>query len=264
MSLMSRARSGGFSLLELMIALVVGLVILAALGQVFVAGQSSYSLQDRFGALQENGRYALYFLQRDIRNAGLPMLDYDDAFTPADTLDGGGNVSDQIGIRYRATIAGTTDCLGNNIALNAVVRTVYSIHVDPLTGVSRLRCAAQGQPAQPIVDGIENMQILYGLDLDTNASAAGYGYADVYLPRGDISDDQLRRRVVSVRVAILTSSITPVIGDKETDNTASFVLLNAPPVPALVKPFPFPGGQQRALRGRVFSSTIEVRNRTSG
>lgn len=265
----------GMNLVELMIALVIGLAVLAGLGQVFVSGQQSYSLQDRMGALQENGRYALFFLQRDIRNAGLPKGEFD-GYDPADvnapepfqrarTLDGGGNASDQIAMMYRAAAAGT-NCLGNNIIAGEMVATVYSINVDATTGVSRLMCSATNggaagalttgafAAAQPIVDGIENMQILYGIDANDD------GYADSYVPASAAMD---RRRVAAVRVAILASSMTPVTGDTPSDNTRTFVLLDAPPVGPLQKNFPAPGGPLRGIRGRVFTTTVEVRNRTT-
>ena len=263
-----RQRQGGATLVEIMISMVIGLAIVGGLTQVFVAGRSSYSLQERLGSLQENGRYALYFLQCDIRNAGMPR---DGAgiiafvrpteAAPNNTADGGGNNPDRIAVRYRATVAGTTDCLGNNIALGTIVVTAYSINVDALTGVSRLMCSAQGAAAQPIVDGIENLQILYGIDRDPD-TVPGFGYADFYVPANAVAAADWERQVVSVRVAILSSTMTPIAGDAPADNMGTFVLLNAPPVGPLLKPFPFPTGPMVPLRGRVFNTTIEIRNRT--
>lgn len=266
----SVASQRGATLIELMISLVIGLAIVAGLGQIFMSGRSSSSLQERLGALQENGRYALYFLQRDIRNAGLPYMDGTfSAFVPPtgaapnNSVDGGGNAPDRIAITYRAraAVAGG-DCLGNNVALNALVTTTYSIDVDAATGVSRLMCSAQGVAAQPLVDGIENLQVLYGVDLDTDVLAAGYGYADMYVPAGAVTATQWQRQIVSVRVSVLASTITPVAGDKAGDNTATYVLLDAPAFGPIQKNFPAPGGPLTNLRGRVFTTTIEVRNRT--
>lgn len=262
----------GMNLVELMIALVIGLAVVGGLSQVFVSGQQSYSLQDRMGALQENGRYALFFLQRDVRNAGMPANGAVTAFDTTRTLDGGGNASDQVAVTFRA-MANGNNCLGNNIIAGELVTTVYSINVDAGTGVSRLMCAATNggtagsnatgalAAAQPIVDGIENMQILYGVDVDTDINNVSYGYADLYLPANAVTAAQWGR-VVAVRIAVLASSMTPVTGDTANDNTRTFVLLNAPPVGPLQKNFPAPNGPLMGVRGRVFTTTIEVRNRT--
>lgn len=247
----------GVTLIELMISLVLGLAVIGGLGQVFLSNKSSYSLQERLGQLQENGRYALYFLQRDIRNAGQP---FDDTaafvFVPALTLNGAGNASDQITIRYTPEVAGN-DCLGNGFPAGVPFDTTYSINVDAATGVSRLRCSAQGQPAQPIVDGIENLQILYGLD------RTGDTFADVYVRATDLAADEWRQGVVAVRVSILASAISPITGDTAADNTRQFTLLDAPPVGPLQKNDPPPSGALRGIRGRVFTTTIAVRNRTT-
>ncbi len=65
-----RDMSRGFSLVELMVAITIGLMILAAVSAVFVSSKRSYSTQDRLSRLQENARFAIQFLTRDIRMAG--------------------------------------------------------------------------------------------------------------------------------------------------------------------------------------------------
>jgi type IV pilus assembly protein PilW len=63
-------RQAGLTLIELMVALVMGLVLLAGVVTVFVANKQTYRVQDALARLQENGRFALAFLERDIRMAG--------------------------------------------------------------------------------------------------------------------------------------------------------------------------------------------------
>ncbi len=60
----------GFTLVELLLAMVVGLVVTAGLTQVFTGARQSYRLQEELSRLQENGRFALDILSRDIRMAG--------------------------------------------------------------------------------------------------------------------------------------------------------------------------------------------------
>lgn len=74
MSLANRHPHGAFerglTLIELMVALVMGLVLIGGLASVFVANKQSYRHQEGLSQLQENGRFALAVLERDIRRAG--------------------------------------------------------------------------------------------------------------------------------------------------------------------------------------------------
>ncbi|MGB7934102.1 MAG: PilW family protein [Gammaproteobacteria bacterium] len=62
--------SRGFSLVELMVALVITLILLAGIGQIFLSSKKSFVIQDSLGRLQENGRYAMETLAQDVRRAG--------------------------------------------------------------------------------------------------------------------------------------------------------------------------------------------------
>jgi type IV pilus assembly protein PilW len=65
-----RAHHQGLTLVELLVALVMGMVLLAGVATVFVANKQTYRLQDALARLQENGRFSIEFLERDIRMAG--------------------------------------------------------------------------------------------------------------------------------------------------------------------------------------------------
>jgi len=60
----------GLSLIELMIAMVIGLVLLLGLVQVMTASSAAYKLSAGVARTQENARFAMDFLQRDMRLAG--------------------------------------------------------------------------------------------------------------------------------------------------------------------------------------------------
>lgn len=59
----------GFTLLELMIALTLGLIIVAAAVQLFLSGQTSLHLQRGFSEVQDNANYGLKFLSYELRRA---------------------------------------------------------------------------------------------------------------------------------------------------------------------------------------------------
>lgn len=63
-------RSRGFSLVELMVAIVIGLILLAGISSVMVSTKRTYNTQDSLGRLQENARIAMVILERSLRNAG--------------------------------------------------------------------------------------------------------------------------------------------------------------------------------------------------
>ena len=60
----------GLTLIELMIAMVLGLLLIAGISQVFVSNQQSYRVTEEQSRLQENARFSFEFLTRDIREAG--------------------------------------------------------------------------------------------------------------------------------------------------------------------------------------------------
>jgi type IV pilus assembly protein PilW len=60
----------GFSVVELMIALVITLILLGGISQIFLSSKKSFTIQDTLGRLQENGRFAVDMITADLRRAG--------------------------------------------------------------------------------------------------------------------------------------------------------------------------------------------------
>jgi type IV pilus assembly protein PilW len=63
-------RQRGLTLVELMVSLVLSLVLMLGAMQLFTGSKQTYQLSDALARVQENGRYALDLLARDIRQAG--------------------------------------------------------------------------------------------------------------------------------------------------------------------------------------------------
>jgi type IV pilus assembly protein PilW len=63
-------RNAGYSLVELMVSLVLGLVIMAAVLSVYVGMGQSVRTEDALSRVQENARFALEKLSVDVRQAG--------------------------------------------------------------------------------------------------------------------------------------------------------------------------------------------------
>jgi len=65
-----RGRMRGFTLIELMIAMVIGLVLMTGVVSVFIASSNSYQRLQGLASIQERGRIAVQILQNSIQVAG--------------------------------------------------------------------------------------------------------------------------------------------------------------------------------------------------
>src|SRR6056297_2065090 len=64
------ARARGFSLVELMVAITLGLLLTAGMVQLFSSSRLTFQTNDALARVQENGRFAMELLKRDLRQAG--------------------------------------------------------------------------------------------------------------------------------------------------------------------------------------------------
>jgi len=63
-------RQQGVSLIEIMIALIIGLILTAGAIQIFISSKATYRLESALSRLQENGRFIVDLIANDIRMAG--------------------------------------------------------------------------------------------------------------------------------------------------------------------------------------------------
>ncbi len=292
------------TLVEIMIALILGVFIIAGVIQIFLSSKQTYRMQENLARLQENGRFAMDFISRDIRMAdslgclkgGLADVSnkkkplYSSYANGISGIDGSSNSPDQIavvgveggksalvlsqtslsgGITIRAgsdfqagDVALIADCnQGNIFTINSVSGAVIAQNVAggqditkrygsdasiyPLKasiyslgngsrGQSSLFRALNGGVAEELVEGIEDMQILFGEDTNGDKTP------DYYVPAGSGVD---MTKVVSIRITLLVATVD--------DN------LSALPISYI---FNGVTATDKRLR-RVFSSTIAVRNR---
>lgn len=229
----AQRRQCGFTLVEIMVAMAIGLVMIAGILQVSAANRESSRLQRNMGFVQENIRSAMELLTRDIRQAGYYQGNNPVApLVTATTTDGGGANNDQITVSYESN----TDCLGqatppvvggNRIAVNR-----YFI------SNQRLMCQGNGAAAaEPLVEGVESMQILYGENTDGDPRSANRYVQPAVANLAN---------VVSVRIGMRFISREAV---RPTTDSNSYALLDAAAFPA----------SDRLLR-REITTTISLRN----
>jgi type IV pilus assembly protein PilW len=198
-SLLLRRPQAGLTLLEMMIALSLGLLLVAGIGTIFVGSNQTYRVQEENARIQESGRFALDVLGRSIRQAGywnmLPTLvdlstnPYVSA-TGTPTLaavtgtDGAGTAPDSVTVQYDGT--GASDCSGAVIAAGATVQEIFDLNAN------NLRCNAT-----PLIANVEDLQFLYGIDTNGDQSA------DRYVTAPTTAQQPL---VVSVRTCVVIRS----------------------------------------------------------
>lgn len=162
----------GLTLIEILIALVLGTFLLAGVLQIFQSSKRSYRMQENMSRMQENGRFAMEFISQDIRMTDYRVC-YNDANDPViggvagaiiGTNDLGLNNSDTI------TVAQKTNACG---AADATSTITYDIRTFAANGQPTLY-KNTGALAQPLVEGIEDMQILYGEDTDADGTPNYY------------------------------------------------------------------------------------------
>ncbi len=289
----------GLTLVELMVAMTVGLILMAGVIQIFASNKQTYRIQDATSRLQENGRFAVDMLRRDIRMAGFwgcnsnitnvssnlnnPGNYVDITLGGISGTDGAAGAPDTITLQgaYNsglnvnshsqaaasfATPAGNdlqrfeiilvSDCTKADISQisnatpasgSVVVNTgvgapgnaskppqyppgssIY--HVRKVT--YSIQSGASGQPSlfrsedgvdQEVVEGVEDMQILYGEDTDAD------GTANRYVPAGTAG--LILENVVSVRLALTLRTLednvalTTANGDRRIRNTFSTTIV---------------------------------------
>lgn len=155
----------GLTLIELLIALVLGSLISAAAMQMLLTNKRTLTTQQGNNEVEENGRYAIDTLIRDIRKAGMrPTTATAKVATPITATNGATATGDIITITYvldsTDTNAPAQDCNGN--ALGGTNPTVINRYY--VTN-GQLMCLGNGSAtAGVIVDGVDAFQVLYGID----------------------------------------------------------------------------------------------------
>lgn len=225
----------GMSLVEVMIAMVISLVVLTGIIELFMGSRDTYRLQSGMSRMQENARFASELLTREISTAGYDDDNYlpDVPFIAADTKDGGTNVSDSFTVSYLTD----TDCQGATVA-EAMHTFTYSVNAGGLS----LQCSFDKGTPVTLIDGVDNMQVMYGEDVEVAGERDGV--PDRYVNANDVADWSA---IATVRVALLLNSVERVGDDVA---TGPFTLLDATPIDA----------PDDSRERRVFTKTVLLRN----
>lgn len=183
-------RARAHTLLEVLIAMSVGLLVLAAVGSLYHAQQVAQRRADDAFRMRDAASTALMLIGQHLQMAGFRPLDAGaDPLSPplfgcasasvrgADAqprCEPARGASDALLIRYVGDAVSTwptaaghvSDCLGQSVGTpddRPLVSNRFEAHVSPSTGEPELYCEGNGRPgiAQPVVAGIDQLRFRY-------------------------------------------------------------------------------------------------------
>ncbi len=209
----TQKKQNGFSLIEMMVAMIIGLFLMGGVLSVYISSIQSSRVNTALRTMQENGRFALSTLKNSIQLSGYINTYDPEERDKMEPFPAGGN-DDELTIRYQAD----TDCTGADTTVLADPDTGVAENTIEVTA-TELRCTGNaggaGNP-QTIVDGVDEIRILYGLDDDDDADGIADRYVKANTVDVDFGSPGWKKRVVSVRIALLMNSVNNVKPGVET------------------------------------------------
>lgn len=231
-------RQRGFSMVEILVALMISVFLIAGVIQLFLGSKQTYRFHDALSRLQENGRLALDTMARDIRMAGFDMANW---IPPSPSPDPVKGTDNSINLAWADN---------GNQTRNYSIAPSTSTPTCPAAGNSLRLNSNDGGP-QELIEGVQAMQILYGscnTDPDNNGKNDSVTTPPGYVNAATITANNQWRNVCSVRIHLLMVSLE---NNVVTQPQAYFF-----PMSNTVSQTP----TDRCLR-QVFSTTITIRNR---
>ena len=190
-----RFTSRGHTLLEVTIALALGLLIVSASLSLYRAQRAAFDRAADVARIHDAASIALDMLGQQIQMAGFasrrdPSAGIEAALfgcaqgrvVGADTAASCESLtgrSDGVQLRYAADAVATwpssagvpTDCLGQAVS-DAIVTNRFYAKISGSTGEPELYCEGVGRQAQPMVEGIERIRVTYWLTGSPSAMEA--------------------------------------------------------------------------------------------
>lgn len=212
---MMRSTQMGASLVEAMLASTLGLFLTFGFIQVYLSVQKTYQLQQAIIQLQENGRFAVHFLQSAIRNAGYAAC-IPDVFVHKEEAIRGYTHALPVFLQNK-NVKKNTDVVQVGACTTQENKTIFAHHFFFIGATERknalgntvyaLYTALEPHPKNELVSGIEEIQIRYGVvQEETDPDIAAYVSADA------VED---WKKVRAVKIAVLLTSDFPILTQPE-------------------------------------------------
>lgn len=247
----------GFTLIELMISIVLGLLVVAAALAVFLSGQRSLAVQTGMSELQQNSVFGLTRLTHDLRHLNLNTTGEKQVVKPA--VAGSGIIfdttnhavagvdgyktkvttqkatmnkdSDQLTIQYKTQTKSMENCEGETLAEGEV--NVQRYYIDDLPeatyGKNRyaLYCDAiksgLGTKAQVIIQDVEAFKVRFAVK-DTKGTLKTDDDTIRYrtLAQLNVAPLLISESIVAIEVGVVARSGNAVGADKIVDDTKEY------------------------------------------
>lgn len=198
---MTAVRQRGLTMVELMVAITVGLLVLLFAGAMLISANRGHAAQEEAARLDDSGRFALETIARAVRQTAYVNWDRadagiaDDRTAPArivgmdnrslvktadfisDPRPDVANGSDVLALRFAGAGPGPdgdgsmTSCAGFGVSELEEGWSIFYVGRSAI-GDTELRCKYRGTTswgADAIVGGVDSFQVLYGLDTDVPA-----------------------------------------------------------------------------------------------
>ncbi len=193
------------SMISLMISMLIGLLVSLFAINAYLDSKSATLFHLAFSVANENARFATSDLRRFLVMTGRNINPGDDVFilTSSDDaeptiIDGTGTSSSRITIAYST---GYT-CSGSLVD-NTTTRLRLDVQASA-NNQSELYCTTLDVNGngirQGLVEGIEYLEFIYGIDTDSD------GYANKYLDAAAVTSSNQWNSVVTIRAELLASS----------------------------------------------------------
>jgi type IV pilus assembly protein PilW len=214
----------GFTLVELMIAVLIALFLVGGLLTLVQAMKTTSINQGGMSQLQDSERMAMTLMADVVQSTGyfpFPLVNTAASAFPASgsftvagqALVGAGNFADAapgntITVRYLTSGADNViNCLGNTSAVAATFVNTFSVDLPSQTLQCTLTVNGTASAPVPLISGVNSLNIYYGVQ--TNA-AVGTNSVDAYLDAATVSAGNYWGSVKSVRITL--TMVNPLFG----------------------------------------------------
>lgn len=184
-----KTKHQGYTLVELMVAMVIGLILTLAALQLFLTNQRTFALQQALAELHEDGQMVTRYMTADLRQAGRGSA-ITGAIPPVVLGSTSNGPNDTLSVHYW----GTSTCAGDEFAGETEIQNTYSVDGNVL----QCRSELTGSTVD-LISGVDSFQVLYGIDDDGNGSLG----VTQFVTADALTDDSV---IVAIRFALLLST----------------------------------------------------------
>jgi len=187
----------GITLIELLVALVICALVIAAIYRLFITQSRAYVVQDQVVEIQQNIRSAMEFMVRDIRMAG---FDYDNPTSPLRIEDFkplppyivAGN---SITVWYENYQTGPP-------VISQILAVTYTLNGTNLERQLTINGVVQPQQPEILLENVTALELTCGIDGRIGFEDTQDGVVDNWVNCGAVNNNQ--DKVIAVRVSLTT------------------------------------------------------------